>query len=924
MTPDKPFIIGIDLGTTNSALGYVDPAATDREIRIFEIPQLTGPGEFRPLSVLPSFLYIPGTYDIDAAAIVHPWTKPDDLFVGSLARDQGAQVPARLVSSAKSWLCNGNVDRNARILPWGAPQEIYKVSPVQAGAAYLDHIRRVWNHNRGDEEELFLENQNVIITVPASFDEVARELTLAAAAQAGIRQVTLLEEPLAAFYSWLMRHEQQWAEHVTPGELILICDVGGGTTDFTLVSLNSVDGGSPRFERIAVGDHLILGGDNIDLALARGVEARWSGEHRSTLDANRWKALTHQCRQAKESILSGKTDTHRITLMGAGGRLIAGTVTAELDRGIVEQTILEGFFPLIDADAGPPAVQRAAIAEFGLPYESEPAITRHLYRFLERHRQDAADVLGKPDPMPDLVLFNGGALKPQIIQDRIIDCLCRWYGGSAPVRPRVLQNPDHDLAVSQGAAYYGLVKEGRGVKVGSGSPRSYYLALGTPGSENRQALCLVERGLDEGTDIELGDCPFQVLANQPVRFDLYSSSFRSRDRIGELVALDDTFMPLPPLQTVIQFGKKGVKAEIPVRIEARYTELGTLALWCRSSISDHRWRLQFQLRDSAAPIEVREEIVLDAQIVQAARQSVENAFAGADTAGLERVVKQIAAIVDLPREEWPLGLIRELADTLLARSDVRSQSALHEARWMNLTGYCLRPGFGDSLDSERIKKAWKIFSQGAARPNHAQVQAEWWIMWRRLAGGLTPGQQRQLSQVLGPLLQGKKGRKTRLPLQRQIEMWMAVANLERLYVKDKIQWGRLLLLQIEPGQARPQHFWSLARLGARELLYGPADRVIPPQEAAEWIEVLLNRQWTDTRAVGGAIVQMARKTGDRTRDVAPPVTARILEWMSPCADLADQRRYLEEVIPLARREEQTLFGDSLPSGIILRSSGSEK
>ncbi|RJQ87545.1 MAG: molecular chaperone DnaK [Desulfobacteraceae bacterium] len=919
------YIIGIDLGTTNSAVSYVDLAEPAGNIQIFEVPQLTGPGEFRRLPVLPSFLYIPGIYDIDAAAVRHPWPRSEDHFVGSLARDQGAQVPARLVSSAKSWLCHGNVDRNARILPWGAPQEVYKLSPVQAGAAYLEHIRRAWNYSRGDEEEFFLENQSIVLTVPASFDEVARELTLAAAKLAGYRHVTLLEEPLAAFYSWLDRHERQWAEHVQPGELILICDVGGGTTDFTLVSLNAVEGGSPRFERIAVGDHLILGGDNIDLALARRVEAQW-GRPAPSLDANRWKALCHQCRQAKERILSGQADTQRVTLMGTGSRLIAGTVTAELDRDTIEHTILEGFFPLIDADAGPPAIQRAAIAEFGLPYEPEPAITRHLLRFLTRHQSDIAEVIGKSTPMPDMVLFNGGALKPASIQNRIMDCLRHWYAEGRSGLPRVLENPNHDLAVSLGAAYYGLVKIGRGVRVGSGSARAYYLGVGSPQAAGgtRQAICVVERGLDEGTNIQLGEREFELLANQPVRFDLYSSSFRSRDRIGRLVNIDETFMPLPPLQTVVQFGKKGVQTAIPARIEAQYTELGTLALWCRSLISEHRWRLQFQLRDSAPPIEVREEVVLDAELVQTARQAVQTAFAGAEAGRLEGVIKQIGTIVGLPREDWPLGLIRELADTLLGDSDVRAKSALHEARWLNLVGFCLRPGFGDTLDPERIKKAWKVFNQGAVRPNHAQVQSEWWIMWRRMAGGLSPGQQRQISQTLGPLLQGKKGKKTRLSLQQQIEMWMAVANLERLYVKDKIQWGRLLLSQLEPNQARHQHFWSLARIGARELLYGPADRVIPPHEVTEWIDWLLGRQWAHPHVVGSSLSQLARKTGDRTRDVDASVAARILEWMSPHAGLSEQRRYLAEVVPMARQEEQTLFGDSLPAGLMLRETGQGK
>ncbi|MDA8138964.1 MAG: hsp70 family protein [Desulfobacteraceae bacterium] len=924
----RRFIIGIDLGTTNSAVAYVDLAAPaqSQNIQLFEVPQLTAAGVFQRLPVLPSFLYIPGEFDIDLAATRHPWAKPEDAFVGSWARDQGAQVPGRLVSSAKSWLCHSKVDRQARILPWGAPEEVYKLSPVQASAAYLEHIRKAWNHSRGDEEELFLENQSVVLTVPASFDEVARELTLAAARLAGYRHVTLLEEPLAAFYSWLARHERQWDAYVQPGQLILICDVGGGTTDFTLVTLTAVAGGSPRFDRIAVGDHLLLGGDNMDLALARLVETQWRGQQRSGLDTNRWKALSHQCRQAKERVLSGQTDTQRVTLMGAGSRLIAGTLSADLNRTIIEQTILEGFFPLIDADRQAPAAQRPAIAEFGLPYESEPAVTRHLMRFLERHRQDVTEIIGQPDPMPDLVLFNGGALKPESLQQRIIDAVCRWFKTASPRRPGKLENPHHDLAVALGAAYYGLVKTGQGVRVGSGSPRSYYLgvAAGTAEPANLpQAICLVERGLDEGSAIQPGEQRFEVLANQPVRFELFSSSFRSRDRMGQLVTIDDSFIPLPPLQTVIQYGKKGSKTSLPVRIEAEYTELGTLSLWCRSLVSDHRWQLQFQLRDSGTAAAVREEIVLEDRVVEAARQALLAAFGSKDQNQLNAVVKNISAAVDLPREQWPLRLLRNLGDLLLANTDFRSQSAAHEARWMNLTGFCLRPGFGDALDAERVKQVWKLQNQGAVHANQPQVQIEWWIMWRRLAGGLTPGQQRQLSQEWSRLLQPKKGKAIRLPQQHQLELWMAVANLERLYVKDKIQWGRLLLSQLNPNQAKHQLLWSLARIGARELLYGSNDRVVAPQEVVRWIEELLKGKWPQPKMAAAALAQLARKTGDRTRDVEAGVRSRILEWMAPLDGVGDLRRYLEEVVPIAQREEQDLFGESLPVGLVLHGQAAE-
>lgn len=919
-----PAIVGIDLGTTNSAIAFVgeDPASTQRDpIALFEIAQLTGPGELGRLQVLPSFLYLPGPYDIDPSAIKHPWPTAADRFAGALARDHGAKVPARLVASAKSWLCHGKVDRRARILPWGAPDEVFKVSPVQASADYLTHIRNAWNHAWGDEEERFLENQRVVLTVPASFDEVARELTLKAAGLAGLRDVILLEEPLAAFYSWLVRHENDWQDHVRPGELILICDVGGGTTDLTLVTLNAVEGGSPRFERIAVGDHLILGGDNVDLALARKVEAGWHGAAGS-LDADRWKALCHQCRQAKEAILAGTAERQRVTLTGTGSRLIGGTLTAELDRATVEATVLEGFFPMVDTTERPPKAQRAAITEFGLPYESEPAVTRHLQRFMARHRADIERAIGRPTALPDHVLFNGGALKPGIIQSRIVDSLLQMAGDANARHPQILENRSHDTAVALGAAYYGLVKTGHGVRVGSGSPRAYYLGVAQPdptADTPQQAICLIERGLEEGHPIELGSRQFEVLANQPVQFELFSSSYRSGDAIGDLVTVDDTLVPLPPLQTVIQYGKKGARTSVPVVIAGEYTELGTLGLWCRATTSPHRWQLQFQLRATAGAMDVREQAVLDQALVEEARQAVVAAFDGKTPDRLDGLVKQVGGIADLSRDDWPLSFIRDLADTLIDRQPVRARSAIHEARWMNLVGFCLRPGFGDAMDAQRIKQIWKLHNQGHAHPKHPQVQSEWWIMWRRIAGGLNPGQQRQLSQSLSTLLQPGKNGKIRLPLQQQLELWMAVGNLERLYVKDKVKWGRLLLDQMQRGPARPQHLWALSRLGARELLYGPVDRVIPADEAVRWIDAILARDWKPSKAMLGAMVRMARRTGDRTRDLAADATDRLGAWLAENNADDTARRQLVTVVPMERQEEQAAFGESLPSGLVLRS-----
>jgi molecular chaperone DnaK (HSP70) len=927
---DKRFVIGIDLGTTNCAVAYAD-LQEDKDagaaIRLFKIPQLTGPGEISRLPVLPSFLYLPGAYDLSSEAIRLPWPVPaaaaeQPRIIGAFARDHGAKIPSRLVSSAKSWLCHPHADRKARILPWGSGSDVAGISPVQATAAYLEHIKAAWNSFRGEDEDQYLEHQAIILTVPASFDEVARELTAEAAALAGLNAVTLLEEPLAAFYSWLIRNENRWSWLVSPDELILVCDVGGGTTDFTLISLRQADG-SPRFERIAVGDHLILGGDNMDLALARNIEMRLR-EKSSLLTGDRWKTLCHQCRQAKELLLDGKAASRKITIMGEGRRLISGTLSADLNLDSVEQTLIEGFFPLLDAEPKQTAhASRKGITEFGLPYEQEPAITRHLGWFLDRHRADISGFSGKPFRGPDCILFNGGALKPPVIQERIRQAIRRWFNHDDAAMPRVLDNPDPDLAVALGAAYYGLVKTGRGVRVGSGSARSYYIGVSTgsvetDGSDRRQAICLVERGLDEGSRIQLEDRDFQVLTNQPVSFDLYSSSFRSGDRCGRLVAVDDSLTRLPPIQTVIQYGKTGGRTAIPVAIEASYTEIGTLALGCHSRISDHRWKLQFQIREAADALNIGDSEVFEASRVEAVHDCVRTAFLQpVPGPRLESLVKDISAIIDRPREKWPLSMIRGMADVLLSLVQARLAAPDFESRWLNLLGFCLRPGFGDGFDGHRIKAIWKIYKQGPVHDRHSQVRSDWWIFWRRISGGLSAGHQRQFFQDLTPVLFSPKAGRQRTGPQEYLEIQMAAAGMERLTVKDKIRLGSLLLSDLKSKNPKPQQFWALSRIGARELLYGPVDRVIPPAEICNWTQALMSGNWSNPAQAGQALLHLARKTGDLARDLDPSVIDHIRDRLSQQGFLEDQLRVLFEVVPYKRQETGTLFGEDLPSGLVL-------
>ena len=920
------YIIGIDLGTTNSAVSFVDlenelTEKKKKNIRVFNVPQLVGAGEIGKHSVLPSFLYIPGQYDISQDTLIQPFKTEEKRFAGVFARDHGAKVPGRLVSSAKSWLCHDKADRHAKILPWGSGDEVGKVSPVEATSLYLNHIKRSWNAQQGEDESLYLENQFIVITTPASFDEVARDLTVEAAKMAGLKKITLLEEPLAAFYSWLIRHESDWEKYVKPNELILVCDIGGGTTDFTLITLKETDG-TPRFERIAVGDHLILGGDNIDLALARRVEMAF-GKNKPNLTGDRWKNLCHQCRQGKEVILDGKSESVRITLMGEGSSLIGGTVSADLTREMLEDVILDGFFPSVEASSQKKITGRKGISEFGLPYEQEPAMTKHLGWFLEHHRETVEALLDKSHA-PAHILFNGGSLKPEIITEKIRGAVRFWFNETDETLPKVMENREPDLAVALGASYYGMAKIGKGVRVGSGSPRSYYLGIATGESEIKQAVCIVERGLDEGSFIELAEKKMTVLTNRPVSFDVFSSSYRSGDKCGDIVDIDDSLTELPPVQTVIKYGKKGVQENIPVKIEAEFTEIGTLVLWCRSLNSDHRWQLNFQLRTENGIGAVAETEVFEESIVKEACSAITTAFSSKGKNGndastmLAGIPKKITGIVNKPKNKWPLSFIRTLSDEMLKNIENRNVSAEYETRWLNLTGFTLRPGFGHGFDEERLRNLWKIYKKGTTFSNTPQVSKEWWIMWRRTAAGLTAGQQRQFFQDASKFLfkaKGKNGEK-KLPPQEKTELWMAIANMERLLVKDKVRLGKQLLSELSK-KSPQQYFWALSRLGARDLLYGSVDRVVPPLQIDSWVKKLMTVKWDNSAFVIPAIVQMARKTGDRVRDIDAELLEQIAVFMTKHGVAESKIRPLFEVVAMSETEEKAIFGESLPSGLIM-------
>jgi hypothetical protein len=611
---DTRFIVGIDLGTTNSALAQFDTTAPEESaaITVEPVPQLTNPNEVEERTLLPSFLYVPGELDFPKGALALPWERDPQVFAGELARKRGAENPSRLVASAKSWLSYAAVDRASAILPWGAPEEVRKLSPVEASAEYLRHLRQSWDArvNAKKNPELALGAQQVMLTVPASFDEEARELTLRAAGAAGLSNVTLLEEPQAAFYAWIDAQGDGWRKRVKVGDLILVCDVGGGTTDFSLITVSEEDG-ELSLKRVAVGEHILLGGDNMDLALARLLQQRLEeGGHR--VDTWQLQGLWHQCRLAKEKLFAEpKSQKQPVTLLGKGSKLVGGTVKTELRREDLERVLAEGFFPVVGRDEMPARQRRIGFQELGLPYAADPAVTKHLARFLSQQSAggDGTDVIRRGPSgfaYPTHVLFNGGVMKAGVLRDRVVAVLDSWLQaeGFEPLGERgVLEAPDLDHAVARGAAYYGRAKRGRGVRIRSGAPRTYYIGIessmpAVPGlPAPLKALCVVPFGMEEGTEAAIPSREFGLVVGEPAEFRFLSSTVRKGDEIGSLVEdWGDEIEESSPLEVTLDLeGKEDTV--LPVRLETRVTEVGTLEVWCVSRDGAQRWKLEFNIRE---------------------------------------------------------------------------------------------------------------------------------------------------------------------------------------------------------------------------------------------------------------------------------------------------------------------------------------
>jgi molecular chaperone DnaK (HSP70) len=602
------YVVGIDLGTTNCALAYVDTQLPEdeQEVQVLPVPQLVAPGEVAERSSLPSFIYLPEAHDEVAETLALPWhDEAPDMVVGVYARDVASRTPGKVVSSAKSWLCAENLDRRSDILPFDRTPPPRRISPVVAAQLCLEHLRDAWNWRMANEDaSLRLEEQDVMLTVPASFDAVARELTVEAARQAGLN-VRLLEEPQAAFYSWLHACGDNWRENVGDGDVILVCDIGGGTTDFTLIAVLD-DEGDLTLERLAVGDHTLLGGDNMDLTLAYTMAAKIQQEQGTRLDAYQIAAMTHACRAAKEKLGTGVDEPQPLTILGRGTGLVGGTITTDISPAELHAALVDGFFPACSLTDRPAERRKVGLRTFGLDYAADPGLTKHLAAFLDRHRLE--DQEGNVR-LPNVVLFNGGVTKADVFRSRVVEAIQGW-NQYPDYEITVLDQHDPDLSVAMGAAWYGIVQRGGGVRIKAGSARSYYLGIesslpAVPGfAPPMEALCVVNFGLEEGSSVDIEADGLGLVVGEPTEFRVFSSTVRPEDPVSKRLMdwSDDELEELPPLVAELpadesQTGPVG--SLVPVTLRTELTEIGTIQLWCDQQNGSGSWKLEFDIREPA-------------------------------------------------------------------------------------------------------------------------------------------------------------------------------------------------------------------------------------------------------------------------------------------------------------------------------------
>lgn len=931
------YAIGIDLGTTNCALAYVDLGAPRAGATLLALPQLHGFDTLVDSPLLPSFFYYCTEAELDQPQLDPITGQPDGeaagYVVGALARDRMSATPGRVIHSAKSWLAHAGIDRETRILPFGSDEIApdLRLSPVEASAAYLQYLKEAWDHAfaAADGDHAFV-RQQIVVTVPASFDEGAQALTRKAAELAGYPPgLRLLEEPQAAFYAWL--DDGGHGAGQAPGARlleclpalaqepcnILVCDVGGGTSDFSLFQVAPLRSAQerPAIERIAASDHLLLGGDNIDLALAHLIEQQLRPDSEQRLSRRQWMHLLPQARLLKERVLESAgsaDDVFHVALPGDGADLFRSVVDATLSRALVEQAVLEGFFPLTGA-AERPLGRRTGLREIGLPYAADSAISRHLAAFLD----------GRPI---DAVLFVGGVLQPRLLQQRLLTQIERWQG--RPAAQLALQ--DMSLAVARGAACFAALAQGAPQRIGGGYPRSVYLELQPEDADAMPDLvCVLPQGTEAGSRLKLAAPAFDLLVNRPVRFSAFTSNRRPGDVAGSLVALDPAaFHALPPLHATIVVSdenfnpRKAAAQSISVQIEAELSELGVLRLSLVNEAVRGRWELEFNLRK---PLEEQTSERRDATRLPAASPAALEAaqvrialFYGTKQAldskdNVKSLARDLERILGQDRARWRVTLLRSLWPSLYPGLTRRGRSPAHETTWLYLAGFLLRPGYGSDLDPWRMTQLWECFDLGLAHRKDKSAQSNWWMMWRRTAGGLTAEQQQALFDTALPQF---KRSATEF-----VEGTRMLGSLERVEPARKLEFADLLISLIAKGKAanQPHVLWALTRLLSRVPLYTAAESILPPATVEHAFARLEPLDWNKLglQALTTVFSSACRLTGTRELDIHDPVRARVIEKFKRMRARPEQIRVVQEQCELSAADRNELFGEELPAGLRL-------
>ena len=905
------FSIGIDLGTTNCAMSFASLDRENAHSEVFAIPQWEALDRIASPNTLPSFLYLPTAAETGGLMT----TSGNAAWIpGRFARKRAGETPGRVAHSAKSWLGHHAVDRQAKFLPW-ASEEIppeQKISPIHASALLLNALRGAWDTRFSEK----FDEQDITITVPASFDAVAQRLTLDAAAEAGFpKNVRLLEEPQAAFYRWLEAHQEPdalWSQLPQDASThhILVIDVGGGTSDFSLFEVARQKGSRvPAIRRIAVSDHILLGGDNIDLAIAHLLEPRLSSAGEK-LAGGQWDDLVARARDLKERCLAHDGDadeSFQVTLPGRGSNLFGSTLAAQVTRAEITRILLEGFFPDCPAAASP-AQADAALIEWGLPYAADSAITRHLAHFLHER------------PRADAILFNGGSLYPETLRQRIQQQIAGWQGGSPP---HVLANPEPDLAVARGAARFGSILHHRAARIESGAARSIYLEVHP--QENGKAAtlaCILPRGTAPEVVQLMDSLNIQLRLNRPVRFQAYGSTRHDKDRAGTLTSYrPEHFHKLPPLQTVARTAITLENPQIPVALRAKLTELGLLELELRSQIPEleQSWPLSFDLRSASARADIDESDAdpgVPPAALHAATQRIVSLFSkhlsSSDPLTATRLQKSLEEILGLPKAQWNLFLVRALWTALKRCFPCRANSVEHEEAWLILAGYFLRPGFGAELDPSRIDDLWRIRSEGLAHPDK-RVKLQEAILLRRVAGGLNRERQQSIADAELPKLRQLKNPSA--------ELIRLLGSLERISPSSKAElidhFLQKSLHLSEQGAYAAPYFVALGHLLNRTPLHSGPENVVNPELVAKAFAALRELDWKKSPELTELFLRAARVTDNRALDLPRPLRKEISRMLDKAGVPAFKVHRIEEFVPIDRSERVSLYGESLPPGLIM-------